>query len=104
MFILIPITVFASEATCLDCNGLYHNGFCDTCGSFLKATKNTNDYYEIGNAGQLYWFAEKVNNDNENYGSANAILTADDNIGGICGRNEGGRIFNNHYDRWQYYQ
>ena len=36
--------------------------------------KNANGYYEIGNAGQLYWFAKKVNaGDN----SLNGLLTAD---------------------------
>ncbi|MGN0655949.1 MAG: GLUG motif-containing protein, partial [Ruminiclostridium sp.] len=39
---------------------------------------NKDEVYEIGNAGQLYWFADKVNNDNTNFGSANAVLT--DNI------------------------
>ena len=53
------------------------NGFCTLCGGFEPATLNEDGVYEIGNAGQLYWFADKVNNDYENFGSANAILTAD---------------------------
>ncbi len=37
-----------------------NNGFC--CDSYQPATYNEeNGYYEIGNAGQLYWFADKVN-------------------------------------------
>ncbi|MGN0657733.1 MAG: hypothetical protein ACI4KR_13175, partial [Ruminiclostridium sp.] len=57
----------------------YTNGFCDGCGGYQPATDSDSDgVYEIGNAGQLYWFAEQVNNDNENFGSANAVLT--DNI------------------------
>ncbi len=53
------------------------NGFCTVCGGYEPATDVDNDgVYEIGNAGQLYWFADKVNNDNRNFGSANAILTA----------------------------
>ncbi len=56
----------------------YTNGFCTICDSFEPATDENGDgVYEIGNAGQLYWFAYKVNRDNANYGSANATLTAD---------------------------
>ena len=46
----------------------------ETYHSELNGTHN--GYYAIENAGQLYWFADKVNNDNANYGSANAVLTA----------------------------
>ncbi len=56
----------------------YENGFCTGCDIFEPATYNEEDnVYEISNAGQLYWFADKVNNDNANFGSANVILTAD---------------------------
>ncbi|MCQ2469898.1 MAG: hypothetical protein MJ100_08820 [Ruminococcus sp.] len=63
----------------------YENGFCTICDGYQPATtvKDVNDIdgdghtdddvYEISNAGQLYWFADKVNN--EHYGSANAVLT-----------------------------
>lgn len=34
-------------------------------------------YYQLGTAEDLYWFADKVNNDNDNFKDANAILTAD---------------------------
>ncbi len=38
-----------------------NNGFC-VCGEYEPAVYNEiNDAYEIANAGQLYWFAEKVN-------------------------------------------
>ena len=40
-----------------------------------QAVLNSDHVYEIGNAGQLYWFADKVNK--EFYGNANAVLTAD---------------------------
>ena len=41
-------------------------------------TKDANDKaYKITNAGQLYWFADKVNNDYENYKDKNAVLTKD---------------------------
>ena len=54
------------------------HGFCTVCGAYQPALDSDGDgYLEIGNAGQLYWFADKVNNDNANYGSANAVLTAD---------------------------
>ena len=57
------------------------------CNGYQPATLTTDKYdingdnikdavYEIGNAGQLYWFADKVNNDNQNYGRAKAVLTA----------------------------
>ena len=32
--------------------------------------------YEISTAAELYWFADKVNNENDTYKSANAVLTA----------------------------
>ena len=56
---------------------VYENGFCKYCDRFEEATKNASGAYEIGNAGQLYWFAALVNNDNANYASADAVLTAD---------------------------
>ena len=39
------------------------NGFCTVCGTYEPAPK-IGDYYEISNAGQLYWFAEQVNSGN----------------------------------------
>lgn len=51
----------------------YQNGFCVDCGKTVEATLNSNGYYEIDNAGKLYWFAEKVNSDK----TVNAILTDD---------------------------
>ncbi len=67
--------IVTSEETKPDHN--FKNGFCTACDAYEPATLNADGYYEIGNAGQLYWFADKVNNDNENFGSVNAILTAD---------------------------
>lgn len=37
------------------------NGFCSKCGAYESATQNTDDVYEIDNAGKLYWFAGLVN-------------------------------------------
>lgn len=60
----------------------------ETCNGYQPANKTTGTYevdgnndtqdevYEISNAGQLYWFADKANNDSANYGNANAVLTA----------------------------
>ena len=52
----------------------YNNGICETCHAYHPATLTTGKYdidgdntkdnvYEIGNAGQLYWFAGLVNGD-----------------------------------------
>ena len=43
----------------------------------LSEPNEINGVYQIGTKEELYWFADKVNNDNANYGSANAVLTAD---------------------------
>ncbi len=77
------------------CTHVYENGFCEQTESethYEAAILNDNgteedpadDYYEIGNAGQLYWFAELVNTevidgDTPTYpnSSANAKLIAD---------------------------
>lgn len=49
------------------------NGFCTGCDAYEPA-KLVNGVYQISNAGNLYWFAAKVNG-GENY--TNAILTKD---------------------------
>ncbi|MBQ7357345.1 MAG: DUF1640 domain-containing protein [Clostridia bacterium] len=39
----------------------YENGFCTICDGYQPATDSDGDgYYEIGNAGQLYWFAAQA--------------------------------------------
>ena len=53
----------------------YENGFCKACDAYEPAVLNSNNAYEIGNAGQLYWFADKVNK--EFYGNSDAVLTED---------------------------
>lgn len=53
----------------------YENGFCKACDAYEPAVLNSNNAYEIGNAGQFYWFADKVNK--EFYGNDNAVLTED---------------------------
>ena len=63
----------------------------DNCNGYQPAVEELLDYdingdgttdandkaYKITNAGQLYWFADKVNNDYENYKDKNAVLTKD---------------------------
>ncbi len=49
------------------------NGFCDRC-IYDPATLNEDEYYEISNAGQLFWFADYINTEDR---TANAVLTAD---------------------------
>ena len=44
------------------CSHEYYNadGFCEACGAYQKAIQS-GEYYEIYNAGQLFWFAKQVN-------------------------------------------
>ena len=55
----------AADGKCNACGALVHthaydlNGFC-SCGDYQPATLSGGDYW-IDNAGQLYWFAQKVN-------------------------------------------
>lgn len=59
----------------------YKNGFCTGCDAYQSAQKNADGVYEIGNAGQLYWFAGLISGTltdgtaQDSY--ASAILTAD---------------------------
>ena len=59
----------------------------------ITPTKPTGDGseetpYKIGTAAELYWFADKVNNDNTNFKKANAVLTADITVNsGLEGKN-----------------
>lgn len=59
------------------------NGFCKSCGAYQPAYLNSDGVYEIGNAGQLYWFSSLVNGDRTHAdfesqnGAANAILVKD---------------------------
>ncbi len=64
------------------------NGFCIGCGGYEPAEQNSDGVYEIGNAGQLFWFAALVNGDTEQEGitaadtTASAVLTADIDLDG----------------------
>lgn len=44
----------------------YDNGFCTKCGGYQPADYNeSTGNYEIGNGGQMFWFAALVNGDGE---------------------------------------
>ena len=63
---------------CPKCNATVYQPAVETNDKYDIDDDGTKDtVYEISNAGQLYWFADKVNNDNATYGSANAVLTED---------------------------
>ena len=63
---------------CPKCNATVYQPAVETNDKYDIDDDGTKDtVYEISNAGQLYWFADKVNHDNATYGSANAVLTAD---------------------------
>lgn len=54
----------------------YENGFCTSCDGYQPATEVTGaeTVYQIENAGQLYWFAQKVNGGET---GINGVLTKD---------------------------
>ncbi|MGN0582621.1 MAG: GLUG motif-containing protein, partial [Oscillospiraceae bacterium] len=79
------ITAFMSVVTMLLSMLLYFPGgmFSTYFGLKASAVEITltepsadNGVYQIGTAAELYWFADKVNKDNSNFGSASAVLTA----------------------------
>ena len=77
-FTVNDVSMTRTESVTITSRHVYDsNGFCTICNGYQPATKNTENCYEIGNAGQIYWFADKVNNDNSNFGSAKAVLTKD---------------------------
>ena len=55
----------------------YVNGFCggDGCDAEYQSAELVDGVYQIGNAGQLYWFANLVNTSGDN-AEINAVLTA----------------------------
>ena len=71
-------TCYANSETASGEHDFDENGFCTQKEGethYQPATLNeTTGNYEISNAGQLYWFADKVNNGEY---SLNAVLTAD---------------------------
>ncbi len=78
---LLCIGVFAASAAdgtaCAstpNCSGTCENGFCSVCNGYEQPSQDGDDYYEIDNAGKLFWFAAHVNAGNA---ATNARLTAD---------------------------
>ena len=74
-----PCTGVYTNTNDLSAQHDYGNGdTCLKCGHSVYETATLIDgVYQIGNYSQLYWFAQQVNNDNEHYGNAKAVLTAD---------------------------
>ena len=78
---MIPASVISAGATgtepcesTTDCTGYYENGFCNVCDGYQKPEYIEIGYYEIANAGQLYWFASRVDSGSVDI---NAKLVAD---------------------------
>lgn len=84
------VTVTVKKALNHGTHSFDEDGFCKECGAYQPAGQREAGTYEIGNVGQLYWFAGLVNGDETvcigditQNKSANAVLTADitDNTG-----------------------
>ena len=82
----------------------YENGFC-VCGNYEQPVQDGNGVYQISNAGELYWFADFVNNiDNAEYKNwvyqtnANAVLVNDivvnENLLSSLEKDEDGNVAN----------
>ena len=56
-------TETTTDGSCAEegCTGDYVNGFCNKVDTHYEAAVLDDGVYEIGNAGQLYWFANLVN-------------------------------------------
>ena len=84
----IPGGVFGTLSASAEDGHNYVNGFCDNedCTSPYEPATEENGTYQIANAGNLYWFAEQVNDGNANL---NAALTTDIvvNEGNVAGCN-----------------
>ena len=72
----IPGGVFGTLSASAEDGHNYVNGFCtdEGCASPYEPATEENGTYQIANAGNLYWFAEQVNDGNANL---NAALTTD---------------------------
>lgn len=73
-------SLVAKVNTCKTCGGTLSNGFCLTDNSHYDVPfKDDSGFYEIENAGNLYWFMSQVNNGNN---AINCRLVADisDNV------------------------
>ena len=66
----------------------FTDGICDACGAYEPAQLNDDNVYEIGNPGQLLWFAELVNSNADDMLVNKAVevdakLTADIDMTGL---------------------
>ena len=97
-----------TEAACTLCGAYYtnpnnheyesNNGFC--CGTIQAAERNADGFYEIYNAGNLFWFAEHVNTTDR---TASAKLMNDIDLENrawtpIGSTGEGNNNFRGHFD------
>ena len=71
-----PVTAYSNTDKTQVAEHIIENGFCVNCDYLQPAVMNSNYKYEIGNAGQLYWFA-KFTNESEDNSYFSAILTSD---------------------------
>ena len=102
---MIPASVISAGATgtepcesTTDCTGCYENGFCNVCDGYQLVTDSDSDgYYEIGNAGQLYSFAELVNAGNTDI---KGRLTADITINEKVFESTGTLVNENLLSKW----
>ena len=80
-----PIAYVAEDT---EAHSTDERGICVCSKAYQPAVLTTDKYdmdkdgvydkvYEISNADQLYWFADKINNENYTSGNINAVLTAD---------------------------
>ena len=97
------ITMFNSDTSC---SHEHYNadGFCEACGAYQEP-KNWKGYYEIYNAGQLFWFAKQFNDskipDNSNLKLMKDIEIPDGHdwtsIGNISNKSFRGTIEGNYH-------
>ena len=74
-----PVTAYSNTDKTQVAEHIIENGFCVNCDYLQPAVMNSKNQYEIGNAGQLYWFAGLVNGTLDGVKQnklANAVLTA----------------------------
>ena len=100
---LNEITMFNSDTSC---SHEHYNadGFCEACGAYQEP-QNWKEYYEIYNAGQLFWFAKQFNDgeipDNSNLKLMKDIEIPDGHdwtsIGDMDGKRFQGNIEGNYH-------
>ena len=71
-----PVTAYSNTDKTQVAEHIIENGFCVNCDYLQPAIMNSKGQYEIGNAGQLYWFAN-LTNENRFNNYLDAILTSD---------------------------